>query len=780
MDKKELSERDIENIFITPAIINAGWDLHTQIRQNVTLTPGPVVVRGEMSARNTKKKKFADYILSWKAGTKIAVIESKDNSFTVSHGMQQALGYAEILGLPSAFSSNGDAFASHNKVANYGEDVETEFALEHFPNPMELWRRYKKMHNIKENEEELVLQPYYSDGSKKEPRYYQVEAINRTIEAVAKGQKRILLVMATGTGKTYTTFQIIWRLWKAKAVKRILFLVDRNILADQTLVNDFKPFGSVMTKIKNRKIDPSYEIHLGLYQALTGPDEVDKIYKSVSPDFFDLIIIDECHRGSAAEDSSWREILNYFNNAVQIGLTATPKETEYISNITYFGDPIYTYSLKQGIQDGFLAPYKVIRIDIDKDVDGWTPHAGMTDDLGKEIESRTYNQGDMDRILVLNQRTKLVANRVMQLLKATDPFSKTIIFCEDIDHAERMRKAIVNAAGKLATNNPRYVVRITGDSVEGKAELDNFVDPESKFPVIATTSDLMTTGVDAKTCKLIVLDKTINSMTIFKQIIGRGTRIDEENNKFYFTIMDFKKATEHFKDPEFDGEPVVIYNPEPDDDPVPPDPEGEEEDLRDDDDTSVEGRKKIFVSGVPAKIKNERIEYLGEDGQLIIESYKDFSKKQVHQEFTSLDDFLQKWKNADKKQAIIDLLEEHGVVLENLAELVGKDFSDFDLICHVAFGQPPLTRKERASNVKKRDYFTKYGDQAKSVLKGLLDLYAKNGVTSIENAKVLKLKPFSDIGTPFEIIKNIFGGKKKYEEAIKELENELFKQDKSA
>lgn len=778
MDKKELSERDIENIFITPAIVKAGWDLQSQIRQNVTLTPGPVIVRGEMSARNKKKKKFADYVLSWKPGTRVAVIESKDNHHSVSDGMQQALGYANILGVPSAFSSNGDAFASHNKVAADGEDIETEFPLEHFPSPKELWERYKKMHNISDKDEELVLQPYYSDGSTKEPRYYQVEAINRTLEAVARGQKRILLVMATGTGKTYTTFQIIWRLWKAKAVKRILFLVDRNILADQTLVNDFRPFGSVMTKIKNRKIDPSYEIHLGLYQAMTGPDEEDKIYKSVSPDFFDLIIIDECHRGSAAEDSNWREILDYFKNAIQIGLTATPKETEYVSNITYFGEPVYTYSLKQGIQDGFLAPYKVIKIDIDKDVDGWTPPEGMTDDLGEEIEKRTYNQSDMDRVLILNQRTKLVAKRVMQLLNATNPYSKTIIFCEDIDHAERMRKAIVNAAGKLAIENPKYVMRITGDSVEGKAELDNFIDPESKFPVIATTSDLMTTGVDAKTCRLIVLDKTINSMTTFKQIIGRGTRIDEDNNKFFFTIMDFKKATEHFKDPDFDGEPVVIYNPDPDDDPVPPDPENE-----DDDDNIVQEpqeRYKIIVSGVPAKIKNERIEYLGEDGHLITESYKDFTKKQVHQEFSSLDDFLKKWNDASKKQAIIDLLEEHGVVLENLADIVGKEFGDFDLICHVAFGQPPLTRRERANNVKKRDYFTKYGDQARAVLQGLLELYADKGITSIENAKVLKLKPFNEIGTPMEIINEYFGGKDKYELAIKELENELFKEVKTA
>ncbi len=779
MNKKELSESDICDLYITPAIRDAGWEPFRQIRREVTLTPGPVIVRGELSARNRKKKKFADYILSWEPGTMVAVVEAKDNNHSVSHGIQQALGYAEILGLPSALSSNGDAFASHNKAAQEGEDIETEFPLDSFPSPDELWSRYKRFHNIKDEEAGLVLQPFYSDGSGKEPRYYQVEAINRTIEAVARGDKKILLVMATGTGKTYTTFQIIWRLWKARAAKRILFLVDRNILADQTLVNDFKPFGSVMTKIRNRKIDPSYEIHLGLYQALTGPNEEDKIFKNVSPDFFDLIIIDECHRGSAAEDSAWREILTYFSNAIQIGLTATPKETEYVSNITYFGEPVYTYSLKQGIQDGFLAPYKVIKINIDKDVDGWTPPPGMNDDLGNAIDARTYNQADMDRILILNQRTKLVAQRVMKLLNATDPFSKTIIFCEDIDHAERMRKAIVNAAGRLATDNQRYVMRITGDSMEGKAELDNFIDPESKFPVIATTSELMTTGVDAKTCRLIVLDKTINSMTTFKQIIGRGTRIDEDFNKFYFTIMDFKKATEHFKDPDFDGEPVVIYNPGPEDDPVPPDPKGEDED-----DETTTGEPDVaykrIVSGIQVWIKNERIEYLGDDGKLVTESYREFSKKQVRQEFASLNDFLRKWNDAGKKQAIIDLLEEHGVVLENLAELVGKDFGDFDLICHVAFEQPPLTRRERANNVKKRNYFTKYGEQVRAVLAGLLELYADKGVRSMEDAKALKLKPFSDIGTPMEIIKNIFGGKQAYEAAVHELEAELFKDAQTA
>ena len=780
-NKKELSETDICDKYITPAITDAGWDLSSQIRREFSLTPGPVIVRGNMSVRNKKKRKFADYALFWKPSVPIAVIEAKENNYTVGHGMQQALGYAEIMGVPSAYSSNGDAFASHNKTAAEGEDIETEFPLEDFPSPEVLWERYKQYRGIKDEDEKTVLQPYYTDGSGKEPRYYQVEAINRTIEAVANNKKRILLVMATGTGKTYTTFQIIWRLWKARVVKRVLFLVDRNILADQTKNNDFKPFGSVMTKIGNRKIDPSYEVYLGLYQAITGIDESDKIFKNVSRDFFDMIVIDECHRGSAADDASWREILDYFSNAIQIGLTATPKETKYVSNINYFGEPVYTYSLKQGIADGFLAPYKVVRIDIDKDIEGWTPPPGMKDDLGSDVEERTYNQIDMDRVLVLNQRTKLVADRVMKLLNASNPFDKTIIFCEDIDHAERMRKAIVNAAGKLATDNPKYVMRITGDSIEGKAELENFVFSESRYPVIATTSDLMTTGVDAKTCKLIVLDKNIRSMTTFKQIIGRGTRIEEEYGKMFFTIMDFKRATELFHDPDFDGDPVVIYEPGIDDDPVPPDPENQDgEGDTEGNEEETNGRMKIYISGVPASIIRERIEYYSENGQLVTESYRDFIRSQVQSKFATLNDFLSSWNNAAKKQAIIDMLEKHDIILDNLAEEVGKEYGDFDLICHIAFDQPALTRKERANNVKKRNYFTKYGEQARKVLEGLLDNYADKGIISIENTKVLKLKPFSDLGTPMEIINKTFGGKANYEKALRELENELFNQNKLA
>ncbi|TAE90476.1 MAG: DEAD/DEAH box helicase [Verrucomicrobia bacterium] len=763
-EKQRLSEIDICDLFITPAIQGAGWDQLTQIRREVTLAPGPVIVRGNLSSRNKKKKKFADYVLLRESGVPIAIVEAKDNNHAVSHGMQQALGYASILDVPSAFSSNGDAFASHNKVPSPGEEVESEIALDDFPSPDVIWKRYKKYRKIEDSEEALVLEPYYLDAYGKEPRYYQSEAINRIIEAVAKGQNRLLLVMATGTGKTYTVFKIIWRLWKAKKAKRTLFLVDRNVLADQTFTNDFKPFGSVMTKIKNRKIDPSYEIYLGLYQALTGPDEEDKIFKNVSRDFFDLIVIDECHRGSASDDSAWREILEYFSGAIQIGLTATPRETKYASNITYFGEPVYTYKLKQGIEDGFLAPYKVVRYHLDKDLIGWTPEPGMTDDLGRDIEQRTYNQADMDRILVLNQRTKLVAKCVMQLLHATDPFSKTIIFCEDIDHAERMRVAIVNAAGKLAIDNPKYVMRITGDSVEGKAELDHFIDPECKFPVIATTSELLTTGVDAKTCKLIVLDKTVKSMTTFKQIVGRGTRIEEEHGKFFFTVMDFKNATELFKDPDFDGDPVVIYEPGDDDDPVPPDPEPDPDDSSANEDEAPYGSKKIHVSG----------------GKMVTESYRDYSRKHIRQEFASLDDFISKWNSAKKKEAIVKELEEYGIELPKLAEEIGKEYGDFDLICHIAYDAPPLTRRERADKVKKRNYFTKYGEKARAVLEALLDKYADEGILTIESPRVLKLTPFDQFGTPVEIINGAFGGKEKYEAALQELEQEIFEPRQSA
>ena len=524
IDKKTLSERDICTKYITPAIYQAGWDIHTQVREEVTFTNGRVIVQGLQVSRGRPKR--ADYILYYKPNIPIAVIEAKRNTYGVGDGMQQALSYAEMLDVPFVYSSNGDAFLQHDRTQTSGL-LEQEIPLHAFPSPEDLWKSYCAWKNIDDTKAQIVTQDYYTDGSLKTPRYYQLIAINRTIEAITKGQDRILLVMATGTGKTFTAFQIIWRLWKSRMKKRILFLADRNILVDQTKTNDFKPFGSAMTKIQKRQADKSYEIYLSLYQAVTGTEEEKNIYKQFSPDFFDLIVVDECHRGSAAEDSAWHEILEYFSSATHIGLTATPKETKYVSNIHYFGEAVYTYSLKQGIEDGFLAPYKVVRIDLDKDLTGWRPEKHKIDKYGKEIEDRIYNQKDFDRDLVLDQRTKLVARKVTEYLNATDRFDKTIVFCENIDHAERMRQALVNENGDLVAQNSKYVMRITGDNPEGKAELDNFILPESRYPVIATTSRLMSTGVDAQTCKLIVLDQRIQSLTQFKQIIGRGTRINE-------------------------------------------------------------------------------------------------------------------------------------------------------------------------------------------------------------------------------------------------------------
>ena len=571
MNKKSLTEADIRTKYITPALVGPNgdkWDVMTQVREEVYFTNGRVIVRGKTVKRGESKK--ADYLLFYKPNLPLAVIEAKDNNHSVGGGMQQALEYAAILDIPFAYSSNGDAFLEHDRTATSGT-VTREIPLDQFPTPEALWARYRKAKGYTPGQEAIATQEYFDDGSRKSPRYYQQIAINRTVDAIAQGENRILLVMATGTGKTYTAFQIIWRLWKSGAKKRILFLVDRNILADQTKTNDFKPFGQAMTKITNRTVDKAFEIYLCLYQAVTGTDEDQNIYTQFSPDFFDLIVIDECHRGSAADDAAWRRILEYFSSATQIGLTATPKETKDVSNIEYFGDPIYTYSLRQGISDGFLAPYKVIRIGIDKDLDGWRPEDGQRDKHGLTIEDREYNDRDFDRNLILEKRNELVASKVTQFLKATDRFGKTIIFCENIDHAERMRQAMVNANPDLAAANNKYVMRVTGDNDEGKAQLDNFIDPESTYPVICTTSRLMSTGVDAQTCHLIVLDRRIASMTEFKQIIGRGTRINEDYGKFFFTIMDFKRATALFADPDFDGDPVQIYQPGPDEPPIPPD-----------------------------------------------------------------------------------------------------------------------------------------------------------------------------------------------------------------
>ena len=784
MSKKSLSERDICTKFITPAIVSAGWDLHSQIREELSFTKGRIIVRGKLHTRG--KQKRADYVLYYKSNIPIAVIEAKENNLSVGAGMQQALDYAETLDVPFVFSSNGDAFLMHDRTG-LADKVEQELSLESFPSPDDLWRRYCEWKGVNTPEaKNTVEMPYYDDGTGRAPRYYQVNAVNRAIEAVASGANRILLVMATGTGKTYTAFQIIWRLWKSGTKKRILFLADRNILVDQTKNNDFKPFGAAMTKISKRQIDKSYEIYLSLYQAVTGNDEEKNIYKQFSPDFFDLIVIDECHRGSAAEDSAWREILEYFSSATHIGLTATPKETKDVSSITYFGDPVYSYTLKQGIEDGFLAPYKVIRIDIDKDLQGWRPSSGQVDKRGQVIEDRIYNQSDMDRTLVLEKRTELVAKKITEFLEATDPYAKTIVFCDDIDHAERMRQALVNLNPDRVKENRKYVMRITGDEQEGKAELDNFINPEERYPVIATTSKLMTTGVDAQTCKLVVLDQHIKSMTEFKQMIGRGTRINEDYGKYWFTIMDFKKATELFADEAFDGPPIVIYNPGPGDPPTPPDEPGGDSgaggsDSGAGDDAGGEGfppspegkRAKYYIGDVEVQVVAERVQYYGPEGKLITESLKDYTRKAVRKDYSTLDQFLRRWTSAERKAVVIKELEEHGVLLEALAQEVNKDCDAFDLICHVAFDQPALTRRERADQVKKRNYFTKYGDQARKVLEALLEKYADTGIENIDDIKILTLDPFSKMGTASELV-SAFGGKPGYIAALHELENQLY------
>ena len=782
MDKRDFTETDIRTKFITPALVaGSKWHLMTQIREEYYLTKGRVTVRGKTVKRGQARK--VDYLLFYKPGIPIAVIEAKDNNHSLGDGMQQALDYAEILDVPFAYSSNGDGFLEHDRTGA-APQVEREISLDQFPSPAELWQRLRVAKGYDDIQNAVTTQDYYDDGSGKSPRYYQLIAINRTIDAIARGDNRILLVMATGTGKTYTAFQIIWRLWKSGAKKRILFLVDRNILADQTKNNDFKPFGTAMTKITNRTADKAFEIYLALYQAVSGTEEEQNIYKQFSAEFFDLVVVDECHRGSAAEDAAWRKILEYFSAATQIGLTATPKETREVSNIEYFGEPIYTYSLRQGIADGFLAPYKVIRIGLDKDLDGWRPEIGKTDKYGQVIEDREYNELDYDRNLILEQRTTLVAGKISEFLKVTDRFHKTIVFCENIDHAERMRQALVNANPDLATANAKYVMRITGDNDEGKAQLDNFIDPESTYPVIATTSQLMSTGVDAQTCHLIVLDKRINSMTEFKQIIGRGTRINEDYGKLYFTIMDFKRATALFADPAFDGEPVQIYEPGRNDPPLPPEDLPQSgQDLQPDPTTAEPlstwdeppaGKPTIYVvDDVEVRVATERVQYLDGDGRLITESLRDYSRKTVSQAYATLDAFLTAWKAAERKQAVVEELAARGVFFEELAEQIGPDYDAFDLICHVAFDRPARTRRQRVAQVRSRDVFGRYGDQARAVLEALLDKYADAGLRSFESLDILKVDPLSTFGTPMEIIK-LFGGKPDYLAALHHLEAELY------
>jgi len=819
MNKKQLSESDICDKFIRPAMVAAGWNGMDQLYREFPLRAGRVVVRGQKAQRDKSTVLRADYALFYKPNIPLAVLEAKDNSHAVGAGMGQAIQYAELLGVPFSFASNGDGFVFRDATLTDGV-LERNLTLEEFPSPQELWQRYCTWKGWSDEVQRVAAFDY---SPSKTPRYYQLNAINRTVEAIASGRNRALLVMATGTGKTYTAFQIIWRLWKSKTKKRILYLADRNILIDQTMVNDFRPFKGAMAKLSpnakgvervdaqgsvtvedvdlavnksTKQVDKSYEIYLSLYQAVTGSEEERNIYKQFSPDFFDLIIVDECHRGSAAEDSAWREILSYFSSATQVGLTATPKETAEVSNIDYFGEPIYTYSLKQGIEDGFLAPYKVIRVDLDKDTFGWRPTAGMRDKHGNLIEDRIYTGADMNRQLVLEKRDEAVAAKITQYLKATDRHAKTIVFCEDIDHAARMRQALANANADLCASQPRYVVQITGDNAEGKAQLDNFIDPEKTYPVIATTSKLMSTGVDAQTCKLIVLDQNIKSMTLFKQIIGRGTRINEHHGKTWFTILDFKRATELFADKEFDGEPVQIYEPrgeQPIDPPEPPSaglpgdgtinqgqggsehggkPGGVGAGMA----GGTEGeppKKYVIGNNVTVAVARERVQYLDAHGKLVTESLRDYTRINLRKKFDSLDAFLQRWQQADRKAALIDELERQGVLLEALAEEVDQDLDPFDLLLHVAYDQPYLTRKERARRVKQRNVFTEYGPVARKVLDALLDKYADEGITAIESNEVLKIQPFTSLGSPVELVRS-FGGRPQFLGAIRALERELY------
>ena len=765
-DKKTLSEMDIRTKYITPAIIKSGWDPIIQLREEYNVTKGRIIARGKSCKREKLLK--ADYVLFYKPNKPIAVIEAKDNNHTMSDGMQQALQYADMLDVPFAFSSNGDGFTFHNKYITEGA-VEVTLSNNEFPSPETLWKMYCEKSHINEQQEKIINEPYYSDNPNKQPRYYQMNAVNKTVEAIASGQNRILLVMATGTGKTYTAFQIIWRLWKSGLKKRVLFLADRTALIAQTFTNDFAPFKDKMTWVTKQNFDTAHEIYLGLYQGLTGEDEdANSLFKQFSPEFFDLIVVDECHRGSAKADSQWREVLEYFTSATQIGLTATPKETNEVSNIDYFGEPIYTYSLKQGIDDGFLAPYRVIRVFFDKDVEGFLPYDGQLDDNGEVIDNRLYNTTDFDKNIVLEKRTKLVAKTVSDYLKKHNcRMDKTIFFCVDQEHADRMRQALVNENADLCAEDSRYVMRITSNDEVGVKQLDNFRNVESKYPVLVTTSKLLSTGVDVQTVKYIVLDSNIRSMTEFKQIIGRGTRVREDLQKLYFTIFDFRDVTRLFHDPDFDG-PIEKQD---DFQPHKPGPGPEEPP-----EVTPPGEKKpkYYLGDTAVTVSQKQVQYLDKNGKLITESLVDYTKRNVKDQYASIDEFLTAWNDADRKQVIVDELEKRGVFFDDLSDEIGKDLDPFDMILHIVFDQPPLTRKERAENVRKRNYFTKYGEKAAEILDVLLTKYADSGLDDLENIDVLKVDPIKQYGTQVYIVNTIFGGINKFKEAIKELEAAIY------
>lgn len=786
LNKKEMTEEDIKHLFITPAIEVSGWE-PSKIAMEKRITDGKINIKGNVVVRSDPKK--ADYVLFIEKNYPIAIVEAKDNNHSISFGMQQAKEYCRMMDVPFAYSSNGDGFEEYDFLTG----KERQLYINEFPTPVELIERYKcEMNNgtgITEKEELIIKQPYYSSQTTYDPRYYQANAINRTLDAIARGQNRILLVMATGTGKTYTAFQIVYRLLKAGLKKKILYLADRNVLVDQSIEQDFSPLKDKIHKVNYQKDDPNmisaYQVYFSLYQQISGDEEtkedgdeevVSKISQLFKPDFFDLIIVDECHRGSAKSDSNWRKILEYFSNATQIGMTATPKETDSISNIDYFGEPVYTYSLKNGIEDGFLAPFKVINITTDIS-DGWRPYKGQRDKNGQEIEDRIYTNSDFDYNVVIEDRIEQVANEITKYLKSTDRNQKTIVFCATEEHAERMRVALTNLNSDMCKENPDYVVRITGSDTYGKSKLDYFISIRNEGPVIATTSKLLSTGVDCKMVKFIVLDQMINSMTEFKQIIGRGTRIREKEGKTYFVVMDFRNVTRLFSDPEWDG-PVEMkdgYGPQDSvidsdnsliDNSVAPKP----------DDIVISKTKPIIDKwGCRVEVINKRVSVYDTNGKLLkTESIVDYTRTNVQNEYASLDDFIVSWTRNAKKEEIINLFYKQGIDFEQMKkEERMEEVDDFDYICHVAYDKKPLTRKERAENVKKTDFLSKYSDNAREVLETLLDTYMNEGIYEIETTQVLKLEPFKKYGTPSKIA-SYFGGKNGYLNAVHNLQNAIY------
>ena len=761
MSKKDLTEEDIKLRYITPAINNAGWK-NEHIRMEYYFTDGRVIFQGKVHARQTGKK--ADYLLFHAANKPIAIVEAKDNNKPLGGGMQQAMEYAQILDIPFAYSSNGDGFLEHDFLTG----KETELSLKQFPTPENLYKRLIDGKQLSGDALKIVEQPFYSDPYTYEPRYYQRIAVERTVEVIAKGKDRVLIVMATGTGKTITAFQIIHRLKASGLKKKILYLADRNILIDQTMVQDFKPFKKVMTKVQGATIDSAYEVYMALYHQLVSNEEgIEDPFKQVQPTFFDLIIVDECHRGSAKDDSAWRKVLEYFNSATQIGMTATPKAETGANNLDYFGEPIFTYSLLQGIQDGFLAPYRVTNSYISIDLQGFKPDDDEKDLLGRDIAQRLYERKDIGRDIAFTKRREIVAKRITKMLKQIGRMTKTIVFCTDIEEAEAMRSLLVNLNADLCKKDVRYIMRITGDDNVGKKQLDNFIDVDQPYPTVVTTSELLATGVDCKTCGLIVIDKEIGSMTEFKQIIGRGTRLRTDKGKWHLEILDFRNATAKFKDPKFDG------------DPEPPQGKSVKPYTMTEEPSSVvsEPHVKYLVEGEKIAITTEIVSILGEDGKTMrTESITDFTRKQIRKRYATLNDFVKNWTEAERKKAIVDELKDYSVLVDAVREknpaLANADI--FDVICHVAFDQPPVSRRERANNVKKRNYFAKYEGKAREVLEALLDKYADYGILNLEDSDILDTAPFNKIGKPQKIVK-LFGGLDKFEQALKELENEIYK-----